>query len=167
MSPAEPTAIVIMGVAGSGKTTVGEALARELGWPFKDADAFHPAANIARMSAGVPLTDEDRAPWLAAIRSHLAAGLAAGTSCVVTCSALKQSYRDVLLVDPQRVRLVYLRGTPDLLRARLAARTGHFMKPGMLESQLAVLEEPSSAVVIDIRRAPGEIVREIRHALGL
>jgi gluconokinase len=162
-----PQAIVIMGVAGSGKTTIGQALARTLGWPFRDADEFHPAANFAKMSAGVPLTDTDRAPWLVAIRAHLEAGLVAGTRGVVSCSALKQAYRDALIFDPVRIRLVHLHGPREIIAARLAARTGHFMPPSLLDSQLAALEEPRDALRVDLRRSPGEIVGDILVALGL
>src|SRR4051812_9707310 len=127
--------IILMGVAGSGKTTVGEKLASALGWGFRDADDFHPPANVAKMSAGAPLTDEDRAPWLAAIRAHIDACLARGENAVVTCSALKERYRQVLLADPSRVKLVYLTGSPSLLAERIGGRHGHFMKPEMLQSQ--------------------------------
>ena len=127
--------ILIMGVAGSGKTTIGRALAASLGWSFRDADDFHPAANVAKMSAGQPLTDADRAPWLAAIRAHLDDKLARGENAVVTCSALRESYRAQLLADPARVKLVHLTGDPALLAARIADRTDHFMKPQMLASQ--------------------------------
>jgi gluconokinase len=159
--------ILIMGVAGSGKTTVGRALASSLGWSFRDADEFHPPANIAKMSAGQPLTDTDRAPWLAAIRAHLDQKLARGENAVVTCSALKESYRAQLVTDPTRVKLVHLGGDPALLAARIASRTDHFMKPEMLASQLAALETPRDALHIDIAAAPEKIVAEIRQALSL
>ena len=164
---ADPQAIVLMGVAGSGKTTVGRLLANQLGWEFRDADDFHPAANIAKMSAGVPLTDDDRAPWLAAIRRHLEACLAAGRSTVVTCSALRQRYRDALRADPQRVHLVHLTGSFDLILGRMERRTDHFMKPGMLRSQFEVLEPPADAITVDIAHTPEDIVAEIRHRLKL
>src|SRR5438132_7357806 len=108
-----------MGVAGSGKTRVGRALAESLGWPFYDADDFHPPANVAKMAAGIPLTDEDRAPWLAALRAHIDARLAAGDNTVIACSALKKAYREVLIADPGRVKLVYLSGSRELLHDRL------------------------------------------------
>jgi gluconokinase len=159
--------IVVMGVAGSGKTTVGRELARALGWSFADADGFHPPANVAKMSAGLPLTDTDRAPWLATIRAHIDAKLAAGESAVVTCSALKAAYRHVLLADDTRVRLIYLQGTPEQLWARLSARTDHFMKPAMLDSQLAALEEPPDALTLNIAPPPSELVDRIRKELNL
>ena len=162
-----PRAIVIMGVAGSGKTTVGELLARELGWRFADADAFHPPENVAKMSAGVPLTDEDRAPWLAAIRRHLDDCIRRDEGTVVTCSALKQMYRDVLLANNPRAALVYLQGTREQLWARISARKNHFMKPSMLDSQLAALEEPADALTLNIAPAPAELVISIRRELSL
>jgi len=159
--------IVLMGVAGSGKSTIGRQLADALGWGLADADDFHPPANIARMSAGQPLDDADRAPWLAAIRAHIAAQLAAGRDAVVTCSALKQRYRTQIVVDPARVRLVYLTGARELLLARLRQRPGHFMKPDMLDSQLAALEPPTDALTLDVAAAPAELVARIRAALGV
>jgi gluconokinase len=159
-----------MGVAGSGKTTIGRALAAALGWEFRDADEFHPPANIAKMSAGLPLDDTDRAPWLAAIRAHLDEKLARGENAVVTCSALKENYRAALLgglADPARVRLVHLAGDPALLAARIAGRRDHFMKPGMLASQLAALEPPRDAIVIDVALPPETVVAKIRAALHL
>lgn len=160
-----PLVVVIMGVAGSGKTTVGQELARELGWPFNDADDFHPPENVAKMSAGQPLTDADRAPWLQAIRRHIETCLAAGRSAIVTCSALKEAYRRVIVTDPARVKLVYLKGSRDLLWERISGRQGHFMKPAMLESQLAALEEPRGALVLDIAAEPAAIAAEIRRHL--
>lgn len=161
--------IVLMGVAGCGKTTVGQQLAAALGWEFRDADDFHPPANVAKMSAGTPLTDADRAPWLTAIRAHLDVHLARGTGCVVTCSALKERYRAVLLGTdgPARVQLVHLTGSPALLAARIGGRQGHFMKPEMLQSQLATLEPPRDALSVDITPPPAEIVGEILRRLHL
>jgi gluconokinase len=159
--------ILIMGVAGSGKTTVGRALATALGWEFRDADEFHPAANVAKMSAGHPLTDADRAPWLAAIRAYIDAQLAREENAVVTCSALKEAYRARLVADPARVKLVHLTGDPALLAQRIAGRTDHFMKPEMLASQLAALEPPRDALVIDIARSPATIVGQICRAFSL
>ena len=158
--------VVIMGVAGSGKTTIGEGLARALGWSFADADQFHPAANVAKMSAGIPLTDEDRAPWLAALHAHLVTCRARGESAVVTCSALKQRYRDTILAGLPEATLVYLKGDPALLHARLQARTHHFMKASMLDSQLAALEEPAGAVTLDIAAPPDALVASLRNTLG-
>lgn len=157
--------IVLMGVAGSGKTTVGEVLAAQLHWAFRDADSFHPPANVAKMSAGTPLTDEDRAPWLAAIRAYIEACLARKEGAIVTCSALKERYRDALMADPVRVKLVQLTGSPELLAERIGGRKGHFMKPGMLQSQLATLEAPHNALTIDVTPPPEQIAAEIRAAL--
>lgn len=159
--------IIVMGVAGSGKTTVGEKLAAALGWSFRDADDFHPPENVAKMSAGIPLNDHDRAPWLAAIRAHIDACLARGEGSVVTCSALKAAYRRVLVADPARVKLVHLTGDFALLAARIGSRQGHFMKPAMLHSQLAALEPPPDALAVDITPPPDEIVAHIRLALAL
>jgi gluconokinase len=159
--------IVVMGVAGSGKSTVGRLLARNLGWGFTDGDDFHPAANVAKMAAGSALTEADRAPWLAALRARIEAALAAGEDVVVACSALKESHRQLLRVDPEKVRLVYLQGDPRTIAERLLARQGHFMKEQMLASQLAALEEVRDALVVDIEPPPEEIVRQIRAALSL
>jgi gluconokinase len=157
--------IVLMGVAGSGKTTVGELLAAQLHWAFRDADSFHPPANVAKMSAGTPLTDEDRAPWLAAIRAYIESCLSRNEGAVVTCSALKERYREALMADPARVKLVQLTGSPELLAERISGRKGHFMKPGMLQSQLATLEPPHHALTIDVTPPPEQIAAEIRTAL--
>jgi len=159
--------ILIMGVAGSGKTTVGQQLAQELKWSFADADDFHPSANIAKMAAGQPLDDADRAPWLAAIRSYIADCIARGENSVVTCSALKKRYREIIRVDPGVVRLAYLQGSRELLWSRLAARKEHFMRPEMLDSQLAALEPPADALTLDIALQPAELVAQIRCAFGV
>ncbi len=154
-----------MGVAGSGKTLIGGLLAESLGCVFADADSFHPAANVDKMSQGIPLTDEDREPWLSAIRRQLEAWSQAGQCAVVTCSALKQRYRD-LLSSGLDLKIVYLKGTYDLIHGRLAARQGHFMRPEMLASQFADLEEPSDAIAIDISGPPEDIVAEIARRLA-
>lgn len=148
-----------MGVAGSGKTTVGRALADSLGWRFTDADDFHPPANIAKMSAGIALNDSDRDPWLAAVRDHIVST----DDLVLACSALKASYRARLIADPDRVKLIHLRGTREQIAARLAARTGHYASPSLLDSQLATLEEPSDALVLDIADSPAALVAAIRR----
>ena len=163
------TAIVVMGVSGAGKSTVGKLIAAHLDCPFRDADSFHPAANIAKMSRGEPLTDADRWPWLQAIAAWIADHRAAGTTCVVTCSALKRRYRD-LVTDNQRddVRLVYLKGDFALIEARLTARKGHFMPPGLLQSQFDALEEPNAderAIAVPIEATPEEIAARVLEEL--
>lgn len=156
--------ILVMGVSGSGKTTVGRALADSLGWSFADADDFHPPANLKKMAAGHPLDDADRAPWLAALRAHIDDFLRRGENTVVTCSALKAAYRAQLVADPARVRLVYLHGSRELLRSRLVQRRGHFMPAGLLDSQLATLEPPADALSLDVAPPPAELVKKIRAA---
>jgi carbohydrate kinase (thermoresistant glucokinase family) len=163
-APCEPMVVILMGVAGSGKTTIGTKLATELGWTFRDADEFHPAANVAKMTSGIPLTDTDRGPWLAAIRNHIDACLANGESAVVTCSALRESYRQVLTDGTRRVKLVHLAGDYGLILRRLGERQGHFMRPEMLQSQFATLETPPDALTIDVAQPPEAIVAEIREA---
>jgi gluconokinase len=158
--------ILLMGVSGSGKTTIGSRLAHQLGWEFADADDYHPAANVNKMRNGIPLTDVDRAPWLDALRSLIADWIVREASAVLACSTLKQAYREVLRVD-QRVRVVYLKASTELIAERLLERRGHYMKKEMLESQLATLEEPEDTVTVDASRAPEEIVQEIRKHLGL
>jgi gluconokinase len=158
--------ILLMGVSGSGKTTVGRLLASQFGWEFADGDDYHPAANVEKMRNGIPLTDADRAPWLGTLRALIASWIAAGKNAVLACSALKQAYRQSLRIGPE-VQVVYLRGTPPLLKQRLRARLGHFMTERMLESQLGALEEPDDAVVVDVDRSPAEIGAEIRARLGL
>ena len=138
-----PCALIVMGVSGAGKTTIGETLAARLGWRYEDADTFHPASNVAKMSAGHPLTDEDRWPWLKAIAAEVDRACAAGEHIVIGCSALKRSYRDVLMQGRTDVRLVYLDGTQSLIADRLSHRKGHFMPPGLLISQFAALEPPT------------------------
>jgi gluconokinase len=158
--------IVLMGVTGAGKTTVGGALAGQLHWRFADADDYHSAANIAKMQAGIPLCDEDRAPWLQSLRELIRAWLAAGENAILACSALKAAYRDILLVSPE-VKLVYLRAGPALIEARVAARTGSYMNPELVPSQFETLEEPKDAVVIDAGEKIEESVGEIRRALQI
>lgn len=158
--------LVLMGVSGSGKTTVGELLAQTLGWVYADADSFHSPQNVAKMAAGHPLTDQDRAPWLRSIRAWIDERVARQEPGIVGCSALKQAYRDVL--RRPELRFVYLRGTRAEIAERLAARTGHFFKPQMLDSQLAVLEEPSAdehAITVSIDQSLAEIVSAIIAAL--
>jgi gluconokinase len=157
--------IILMGVSGSGKTTIGERLAQALGWPFYDGDQFHPPANVAKMQQGMPLTDEDRWPWLQVLRTHIETWVQQGMSAVLACSALKQAYREYLIIDEAEVKLVYLKGDYDLIQERLAQRRGHFMPPGLLASQFATLEEPKQGVVVDIVHPPETIVALIREQL--
>jgi len=157
--------VLLMGVAGAGKSTVGRLLAAELGWDYRDADDFHSAAAKEKMARGLALDDVDRAPWLAAIRAAIEAALAAGRPAVFTCSALKERYRRVLLDGLERVMLVYLTGDAALLRSRLEQRSGHYMQPEMLESQLAALEPPARALCLDVARPPAELVAEIKQRL--
>jgi gluconokinase len=157
--------ILLMGVAGSGKTTVGRLLASELGWRFYEGDDFHPRANIDKMQRGMPLTDDDRWPWLQALRDVIDACLAQGTSAVMACSALKQTYRDYLIRGRDEVKLVYLKGSYDLLSQRLAQRQGHFMPKELLASQFATLEEPQQGLIVDAAITPEALVGLIRKGL--
>jgi gluconokinase len=157
-------AVVLMGVSGSGKTTVGRVLAGRLGWEFLDADDFHSPANVEKMRRSQALTDADRGPWLRALAASLREHLDAGTSAVLACSALKASYREVLHVD-DRVRFAFLRAEMPLLRQRLSERSGHYFAPGLLQSQLETLEPPEAALTLDAARAPEDLAREIEQAL--
>ena len=158
-----------MGAAGSGKTKVGKLLAAQLSWEFADGDDFHPPANIEKMSRGIPLTDEDRLPWLQSIRNAMQLWQAQGRNVILACSALKRSYRELLGIGPNAkdVKLIYLKGTYELLLERLHSRKGHYMKEQMLASQLADLEEPDDALTVDVSKSPEEIVSEIRRHLRL
>jgi gluconokinase len=158
--------IVLMGVSGAGKTTVGSLLAQELHWDFADADDFHSVANIEKMSAGIPLTDADRAPWLDTLRALVARWIAENKNAVLACSALKRSYRSLLQVD-ERVHFVYLKGDRDLFSQRLLDRHHHYMKQQMLDSQLLTLEPPLDAIVVDANATPESIASEIRRQLDL
>ncbi len=157
--------IVIMGVSGSGKSTVGRALARAIGGRFHDADDFHPPSNVDKMKSGRPLTDKDREPWLAALRSAIEGWLTQPGVDVLACSALKRRYRRQLGVDGERVRLVYLQGSPGLIRARMETREGGLLAPDMLDSQFADLEPPSHALTLDIEQPIETLVRQIKHSL--
>jgi len=159
--------VIVMGVAGAGKTTIGQRLAHALGWEFRDADDLHPAQNRDKMRHGIALTDADRRPWLATVRGLIENYLECGGCAVIACSALKQSYRDLLVVDPAKVKLVYLHGSKDLIAQRLAERHGHFFGPDLLRSQFEALEEPRQAIAEDIGRDPAAIVDSIRAKLGL
>jgi gluconokinase len=165
------TVIVLMGVTGCGKTTVGRLLAERLGAVFAEGDAYHPPANVAKMSRGEPLTDEDRWPWLDALARDIGRWLDAGTSAVVGCSALKRAYRERLRAGRGGVRLVHLTGDPERIRERMAARRGHYMPLSLLPSQLATLEPPGAdegAIVVDVAGTPetiaAEVLRRLRQA---
>lgn len=163
--------VVVAGVAGSGKTTVGQSLAARLGWMFADGDSFHPAANVAKMRAGLPLTDLDRVPWLAAMTSWMDDIIASGQSAVLACSALKRRYRDELLGNREQARLVFLRISRGQCETRLAARTGHFFHEPLLASQFGDLEMPLDEPrvhTISVGDQPaGKVAAEIISALGL
>lgn len=158
--------VIVMGVSGAGKSTTGRALAAALGWEFHDGDDLHTEESKRKMRAGVPLNDDDRATWLRAVRGLVQSMLSSGRNGVVACSALKQSYRDEIVVDREAVRIVYLKGSQQVIAERLAGRTGHFMNPSLLQSQFDTLEEPDDAIVVDISMAPGAIVEAIRTQLG-
>jgi gluconokinase len=158
--------LIVMGVVGAGKTTIGRLLAEQLGWTFADADDFHSPENVEKIRRGIPLTDADRQPWLESLREAIAKWIGAGSNAVLACSALKRSYRELLAVGPD-VRFVFLKGDASLIAARLHARHGHFADEKILASQLADLEEPEGAVVVDISQTPTEMVGEIRRKLGL
>jgi gluconokinase len=164
-----PCALIVMGVSGAGKSTIGEKLAERLGWKFEDGDRFHPPSNVAKMSAGQPLTDEDRWPWLRAIADEIARLCEAAGHVVIASSALKRAYRDILVHGRPDVRIIYLKGTQDLIASRLALRKGHFMPPGLLESQFKTLEPPDASenpvtVSIDgsVETVVNDIIRQLR-----
>lgn len=170
MSADERQHVVVMGVSGCGKTTVGEQLATALGWPFLEGDSLHPKANVEKMSAGVPLADEDRWPWLRAIADWIAAEAAAGNSTVSACSSLRRRYRDLLRTGAPRVRFVHLHGPQAVLAERLAARKGHFFPPGLLASQYAALEPLAAdedGLIVDVALGPDAQVAAARRGLGL
>jgi gluconokinase len=165
-----PFAVVVMGVSGSGKSTIAEHLAAHLGWRYVDGDLFHPPSNVAKMSAGHPLSDEDRWPWLRAIAAEIDELLAAGISSVVACSALKRVYRDILVHGRDDIRIVMLDGTKELIAKRLAARKGHFMPPGLLDSQFRTLEPPQPSerpVTVSIDAPVDSIIDDIARQLEL
>ena len=158
--------IIVMGVAGAGKSTIGQLLARRLGCDFRDADDLHPAANREKMHRGIALTDPDREPWLAAVRAAITQYVTIGVNSVIACSALKQGYRDRLMVDPAAVKFVYLKGERGLIARRLADRHGHFFDKELLQSQFETLEEPRDAIVEDAARTPAVIVDSILAKLA-
>jgi gluconokinase len=155
--------LIAMGVSGCGKTTIGELLAERLGCDFADADSFHSQANKDKMHKGIPLTDDDRWPWLKAIRASIVEKQTDGTTHVYACSALKRVYRDILRDGDKDVTFVYLKGTPELLRERIKTRKGHFFDPALLQSQLDTLEPPSAdeAIEVDIALSPEQIVEKV------
>jgi gluconokinase len=158
--------VLIMGVTGAGKTTVGTLLAKQLGWEFADADSFHPPANVEKMRHATPLTDEDRIPWLEAIHQQMQKWNATGSNGIITCSALKESYRLQLLRNLE-VKLVYLQGGYALIAERVSQRQGHFAPAELVSSQFADLQEPHDALVVQVDRSPQEIVAKIRRRLRL
>jgi gluconokinase len=163
-----PCALVVMGVSGSGKSTIADRLAARLGWRYEDGDQFHPAANVAKMSAGQPLTDEDRWPWLQAIADEIDRLAAAGQRVVVACSALKRAYRKILVHGRDDIRIVFLEGRQELIAARLAARKGHFMPPGLLASQFRTLEPPQPderPIAVSIDASVEAIVKQVIRQL--
>ena len=166
MSEAPSAVLIVMGVTGVGKSTIAEAVAARLGWPFQEGDALHPPANIQKMHAGVPLDDVDRAPWLAAVRAWIDARVAAAEPGLITCSALKRAYRTGLVGGRANVRLLYLHADRAVLEARLARRTGHFMPPSLLESQLATLQEPTADERPIVVQVHGTLPQTIEAALG-
>lgn len=157
--------ILVMGVAGSGKTTVGKALSDALGWPFYDADDFHSAENVRKMASGEPLTDDDRRPWLDQLHQLIAERTEQAENGVLACSALKKKYRSILCADSD-VKVVYLKAQPDLIRSRLDLRRGHYMPPQLIESQFRDLEEPQAALIVDAACSTEQAVTFIRSMLG-
>lgn len=160
--------VILMGVTGTGKTTVGLALAQVTGWPFADADDFHSAANKAKMRAGIPLTDEDRAPWLVSLHDQIVQWANAGTDAILACSALKESYRIEMAqnVPAKSISWIYLTGSECLIRQRMEARQGHYMPVSLLPSQIATLEPPKNAIEISIAQTVPEVVHAILSALA-
>jgi gluconokinase len=158
--------VVLMGVTGSGKSTIGRLLARQLHWKFLEGDDFHPQTNIEKMRRGVPLNDRDRKPWLKAIRESMRMAINRGENAVIACSALKEAYRRMLQICG-KVSFVYLKADLTLIQKRLKKRTGHFMSPLLIESQFDTLEEPKETLQVDAGLPPSEIVRLIRHSLSV
>ena len=158
--------VIVMGVVGSGKTTIGSLLSSQLGWEFADADDYHPQSNVEKIRNGIPLTDEDREPWLDLLRQAIVAWIAAGKNVVLACSALKRAYRTKLNAGSE-VRFVYLKGSHALIAERLRFRRGHFAGESLLSSQLADLEQPESGVTIDIHDSPAQIVAQIKRILAI
>ena len=157
--------IVLIGVSGSGKTTIGKKLADSIDYEFHDADDFHPPKNVEKMQAGIPLEDVDRIPWLQSIRDTIAQWLQKNQNIVIACSALKESYRQTLLVDEEHIKLIYLKGSFELIQKRLQERKHHFMSERLLKSQFDTLEEPSKVLTVDISKPSEEIVDIIKEFL--
>lgn len=161
----KPRFFVVMGVSGSGKTSVGKSLAEKLGWDFYDADDFHPPENVAKMTSGIPLSDSDRAPWLATLHGLISSCLMQNRPGVLACSALRESYRRQLLEGNEHVQLIYLKGSYELIWSRMEVRKDHYMQPHMLQSQFDTLEEPKKALIVDISKSVDEMVQEILKCL--
>ena len=159
--------VILMGVSGCGKSTIGRLLAERHGWIYLEGDDFHPPGNIAKLSAGIPLTDEERADWIAALRDALAGHLVAGRPAVLACSALREAHRRTLCRPGEPIRLVHLCGDISLIRDRLVARRGHFMPASLLASQFAALDAPADAIVVSVELPPAAIVRAVEKELGL
>ena len=157
----QPTILILMGVTGSGKTTIGRRFTEDVGWKYFDADDFHPDSNIEKMKAGVPLNDADRQPWLLRLREVISDCVERNEAAAISCSALKESYRQLLTID-KRVKFVYLQGSYELIKQRLNTRSGHYMNPGLLASQFATLDEPVDCLRIDVSESPDKIVRLIK-----
>ncbi len=170
MPAAPPLVVVLMGVSGCGKTTTGTRLSKKLGWPFRDADSFHPAANIEKMSRGIALDDDDRRPWLDAISVWIDERLAQGEPGIVSCSALKRAYRRRIVGDRRGVQLVYLRGPMELIGRRLQGRRNHFMPAALLQSQYDALEEPGPGerpIIVSVALTPQRVLATIVEQLGV
>lgn len=159
--------IILMGVSGVGKSTVGQLLARDLNWPFYEGDDFHPRSNVVKMAQGIVLTDDDRWPWLDELRKLIDGLVASGQNAVVACSALREAYRQHLRRNDTGVVFVYLKGDYQLIGSRLAERADHFMKADLLESQFRILEEPVDAATVDVTPEPAKVVKAVKQALGL
>jgi gluconokinase len=166
--PTTPRILIVMGVCGSGKTTTGKVIAARLGWKFLEGDEFHPASNVQKMAGGIPLTDSDRAPWLQSMNRELQGSAAKSTPVVLACSALRRGYRRALLAGVESVsRVIHLEGSREVLSQRLNSREGHFMPAGLLDSQLATLEEPQNAIVVDVHLSPEEQAEKALRELSL
>ncbi len=160
-------AVVLMGVTGCGKTTIGELLSRELGWVFLDGDDFHPETNVRKMAEGVPLTDDDRYPWLERLATEMGERIDAGSNCILACSALKRRYREILAAGRGEVRFAHLQGPEELIGRRLTERPHRYMPASLLRSQFEALEESPESLVVDISTTPEDAIRQIRRGFGI